>query len=97
MTFPSGTVGFIYSSGKSSVYLGKLSEQVRIWLLTFLDGTCIQMSSVSFDNATLDYILVIWVCMVEVTSLFPEYLPGTQGILAYLLETNVSFGFSVCV
>ena len=33
----------------------------------------------------------------EVTSLFPEYLPGTQGILAYLLETNVSFGFSVCV
>ena len=49
------------------------------------------------DNATLDYILVIWVCMVEVTSLFPEYLPGTQGILAYLLETNVSFGFSVCV
>ena len=40
---------------KSSVYLGKLSEQVRIWLLTFLDGTWIQMSSVSFDNATLDY------------------------------------------
>ena len=51
--------------GKSSVYLGKLSEQVRIWLLTFLDGTCIQMSSVSFDNATLDYILVIWVCTVR--------------------------------
>ena len=51
--------------GKSSVYLGKLSEQVRIWLLTFLDGTCIQMSSISFDNATLDYILVIWVCTVR--------------------------------
>ena len=51
--------------GKSSVYLGKLSEQVRIWLLTFLDGTWIQMSSVSFDNATLDYILVIWVCTVR--------------------------------
>ena len=51
--------------GKSSVYLGKLSEQVRIWLLTFLDGTWIQMISVSFDNATLDYILVIWVCTVR--------------------------------
>ena len=50
------------------------------------------------DNATLDYILVIWVCMVEVTSLFPEYLPGTQGILAYLLETDVSFSvLCLCV
>ena len=56
--------------GKSSVYLGKLSEQVRIWLLTFLDGTCIQMSCVSFDNATLDYILVIWVCMVRLPPSF---------------------------
>ena len=56
--------------GKSSVYLGKLSEQVWIWLLTFLDGTCIQMSSVSFDNATLDYILVIWVCMVRLPPSF---------------------------
>ena len=44
--------------GKSS-YLGKLSEQVRIWLLTFLDGTCIQMSSISFENATLDYIYTL--------------------------------------
>merc|ERR1711888_270918 len=50
---------------KSSVYLGKLSEQVRIWLLTFLDSTWIQMSSVSFHNTTLDYIVVIWVCTVR--------------------------------
>merc|ERR1712002_520103 len=56
--------------GKSSVYLGKLSEQVWIWLLTFLDGTWIQMSSVSFDNATLDYILVFWVCMVRLPPSF---------------------------
>ena len=32
----------------------------------------------------------------EVTSLSPEYLPGTQGILAYLLETDVSFSI-LCV
>ena len=31
---------------------------------------CVQMSFVSFDNATLDYILVIWVCMVRLPPSF---------------------------
>ena len=70
LTFLWGTGGFI-AACRSSVYLGKLLEQVRIWLVTFLDGTCvIQMSFVSFDNATLDYILVIWVCMVRLPPSF---------------------------
>ena len=38
---------------------------LELMIMRKCNHTCIQMSSVSFDNATLDYILGFWVCTVR--------------------------------
>ena len=45
--------------------ISPVSSQSSDLAFDLSDGTCIQMSYVSFDNATLDYILVSWVCTVR--------------------------------
>ena len=68
----------------------------NFWSLTFVSMTHVSIMSLRYivsevhTDRQAKYIYR-YICM-------PEYLPGTQGILAYLLETNVSFSvLCLCV